>query len=256
MKHAIILGLVASAASMVAGAADDEWRFLVAPYVWFAGAEGKLTPAPGISPVDIDASAIDALRDTEASFMLLLQAQKEQHGVLVDVFYSDVLQQSETNSEYGAPYTASLENTMVTTGYTYEWYSSSQAIVNVVGGLRYWRVSTQLTLGQASQQQETLHNSESWVDPVVGLDAKFRPGASPVYLSGFFGVGGASGASDGFYDVSAHIGYALTDSIVASVGYRLFDVDYDHNSFVYDVRQEGWVIGLVWVLGTPRLSGQ
>lgn len=256
MKLAITLGLFASVLSISAGATDDEWHFLVAPYVWFAGAEGELTPAPGVSQVDVDVSAIDALRDTEASFMLLLEAQKQQQGVLFDVFYSDVLQQSQTNADYGAPYKASLKNTIVTAAYTHELYNSSQAMINVVGGLRYWKVDTQLTLGLASPERESIHNSESWVDPMVGVDIKFRPGDSPVYLSGFLGIGGASGASDSFYDLSGHIGYALTDSIIASVGYRLFDVEYDHDLFVYDVKQKGWVVGLVWVLGTPRLSGQ
>lgn len=253
MKRAITLGALAAVLSMSA-LADDEWHFLLAPYVWFAGAKGELTPAPGISAREVDVSAIEALQDTEASFMLLFQAQKQQHGVLFDVFYSDVLHESQSDVESGLRYDASLKNTMVTTGYTYEAYSASQAIINVVGGMRYWQVDTRLTLGLDSPQREISHNSESWVDPVVGVDAKFRLGDSPAYLSGFLGAGGASGGSDSFYDVSGHIGYPITDSIVASVGYRLFDVDYHRNSFVYDVRQEGWVLGLVWVVGAPRIG--
>jgi hypothetical protein len=122
-----------------------------------------------------------------------------------------------------------------------------------VGGLRYWSVDTRLTLSSGSPAQVTIHNSESWTDPILGADTKFRLGESPVFLSGFFGVGGASGGADHFYDLSGHIGYQLSGSLVASVGYRLFDVDYQHQAFVYDVRQQGWVLGLVWVLGTPRL---
>jgi hypothetical protein len=75
---AITLGVCMSTLSMRSGAADD-WQFLFAPYIWFAGAEGRLTPAPGVSPRDIDESAIDALKDTEASFMLLWQAKKQRH---------------------------------------------------------------------------------------------------------------------------------------------------------------------------------
>jgi hypothetical protein len=133
-------------------------------------------------------------------------------------------------------------------------YSSPQATISAVGGLRYWSVDTRLTLSKGSPEQVTIHNSESWADPILGVDTKFRLGDSPVYLSGLFGVGGASGGSDSFYDLSGHIGYQLSDSIVASVGYRLFDVDYEHNAFVYNVKQQGWVLGLVWVLGTPRLA--
>jgi hypothetical protein len=50
------------------------------------------------------------------------------------------------------------------------------------------------------------------------------------------------------------VGYAVTNSVVAAIGYRLFNVDYEHNAFVYDVKQQGWMLGLVWVFGTNRLS--
>jgi len=33
------------------------------------------------------------------------------------------------------------------------------------------------------------------------------------------------------------------------VGYRLFDVDYDHSGFVWDVQQEGLGVGLTWSFG-------
>jgi hypothetical protein len=253
MKRAITLGAVAAVLS-TSVLADDEWHYLLAPYVWFAGAEGELTPAPGIAARDVDVSAIEALRDTEASFMLLFQAQKQQHGVLFDVFYSDVLHESQTDAESGVRYNAALKNTMVTTGYSYEVYGASRAIINVVGGMRYWQVDTRLTLGPDSPQRESSRDAQSWLDPLVGVDAKFRLGESPAYLSGFLGAGGASGGSDRFYDVSGHVGYPITDSIVASVGYRLFDVDYRRNAFVYDVRQEGWVLGLVWIVGAPRMG--
>lgn len=253
MKRAITAGLLAALLSMSAGA-DDDWYFLLAPYVWFAGAKGELTPAPGISARDVDVSAIEALQDTEASFTLMFQAQKQRHGVLFDVFYSDVLQESSTDAEFAVRYKAALKNTMVTTGYSYELHNSPQSIINIVGGLRYWQVDTRLTLDLDSPQPQNNHNSESWVDPVVGVDTKIRLADSPVYLSGFFGVGGATGGADSFYDVSGHIGIPLTDSLIASLGYRLFDVEYDRNAFVYDIRQEGWVLGLVWILGDPRLG--
>ena len=253
MKQAITLGLVAYLLSLNVHAADD-WQFLLAPYMWFAGAKGDLTTAPDTAATSIDVSALEALRDTDASFMLLFEAKKRRHGVLLDVFYSDVLQDSQTSAAFGLAYKASLKNTMVTTGYTYEIYGSPHAIISVVGGLRYWKVDTRLTLGSGSPQRFSVNNSETWVDPIVGADVKFRPSNSPVCLSGFLGVGGATGGSDSFYDVSGHISYQLTNSMVASIGYRLFDVDYEDDSFIYDIKQQGWVIGLVWILGTPRLS--
>ena len=43
--------------------------------------------------------------------MLLFEAKKQRQGVLFDVFYSDVLQYSDTDAEYGLPYKAALIGT-------------------------------------------------------------------------------------------------------------------------------------------------
>jgi hypothetical protein len=45
-------------------------------------------------------------------------------------------------------------------------------------------------------------------------------------------------------------GYASLLYELRFVNDHLFDVDYKNDSFVYDVKQEGWLLGLVWVFGT------
>lgn len=236
--------------------AADDWHFLLAPYVWFAGAKGDLSTVPGQPATGIDISAIDALKGTEASFMLMFEAKKRRHGVLFDVFYSDVLQENQAMLQGGLSWKASLKETLITAGYTYEVYKTPQAVINAIGGLRYWGIDTsvQFRSGSGAAPHSSVHDSESWVDPLLGLDAKVRLGDSPAYLAGFLGAGGASAGSDGFYDLTATVGYQLTDSIVASIGYRLFDVDYKDDAFVYDVKQQGWLLGLVWIFGTNKLA--
>lgn len=255
MNHAITLICLVFLMSTNVQAADD-WHFLLAPYVWFAGAEGDLTAVPGQPATGIDVSAIDALEGTEASFMLMFEAKKRRHGFLFDVFYSDVLQENQTTAEGSLNWKASLQETLVTAGYTYELYKTPHAVINVIGGLRYWEVdnSLEFKFSSGSAQDVNVHNSEHWVDPLAGVDAKVRLGDSAAYLACFLGAGGASGGSDSFYDLTATVGYQLTDTIIASVGYRLFDVDYENDSFVYDVKQEGWLLGLVWVFGTNKLA--
>ena len=49
-----------------------------------------------------------------------------------------------------------------------------------------------------------------------------------------------------FYDLNLNLGYQWTDAIGTAVGYRLFDVDYDHKGFLWDVQQAGWGLGLAW----------
>lgn len=237
--------------------AADDWSALISPYIWFAGMEGDLSVIPDAAAAEIDVSATDALNGTEASFMLMFEAKKRRHGVLLDIFYSDVLQENSSIPPENFQWKASMKESLLTAGYTYELYSAENKVIDVIGGLRYWRIDTQFSTGDDHRQSgdTMVHNSESWLDPVVGIKAKHRLGQSRFYLASFMG-GGAGGGSDGFYDVTATVGYQFSDSVVAAIGYRLFDVDYEDNSFVYDVRQEGWLLGLVWILGTNRLASK
>jgi len=227
-----------------------DWRFRLTPYLWFAGVKGHLSTIPGQPTAPIDVSASDALDDTEESFMLMFEAKKRRHGFFVDVFYSDVRQKEELVPAIGLKLKATSKNTMVSAAYQYELYAAQQATVDVFGGLRYWDVDTKLAFagGLGALEGLSVQNSESWVDPLVGIKARTRLGASRFYLAGFLGGGGgASGGSENFYDTSVNVGYQCNDAISTSLGYRIFDVDYDHNSFVYDVKQEGWGLGLSWV---------
>ena len=48
------------------------------------------------------------------------------------------------------------------------------------------------------------------------------------------------------YEINANVGYQWTKSIGTTIGYRMFDVDYEKGGFLYDVRQQGWQLGLSW----------
>ena len=235
--------------------AADDWTFLVSPYLWFAGAKGDLSAISGAPPTTIDVSPNDALSGTEASSMLMLEASRRGHGVLVDWFYSDVLQEHQSYSASGLDWKASVQETLVTVSYTYELYREPHILIDAIGGLRYWKVGSTVTFESStgSPRDSDVHNPDSWVDPVVGVKAKVRWADSRFYLACFLGAG-AGGGADKFYDLTANIGYQVTDNLVAAIGYRLFDVDYDHNAFAYDVKQQGWMVGMVWILGTNKLA--
>lgn len=64
-----------------------------------------------------------------------------------------------------------------------------------------------------------------------------------IYLTGW-GLVGAGGA-DLDWDVAAAIGYRFSDTVSAVAGYRALAVDYSDDGFVFDVVQQGPILGLV-----------
>ena len=67
--------------------AEGDWNFKLSPYLWFAGVKGTVSTIPGAPSVPIEVSPSDALSDTEASLMLLFEAKKNRHGVLINLLY-------------------------------------------------------------------------------------------------------------------------------------------------------------------------
>lgn len=127
-------------------------------------------------------------------------------------------------------------------------YNKEQIVADVFGGVRYWKVDTILEFSAGSGALGGLHirNAESWVGPLIGIEGRTPLGNSNFYAVGWFAAGGFGVGSDNFYDVSANIGYQWNKSIGTTLGYRLFDVKYEEGTFFYDLKQEGWLLGLTW----------
>ncbi len=227
---------------------DSSWEFRLSPYAWFAGLEGDVANIPGLPVMPIDVSADDALEDTEASFMLMFEAKKNGQGFFMDVFYSDVQSEEalgEVNNNF-LVLNSTTKTTMVSGAYLYEVYNVEQSVVDVFAGVRYWNIDSHLSLIGGLGILPPGDHEESWVDPLIGIKGRTALGDTKFYIAGGASIGGFGVGSDLFYDLNANLGYQWSDSIGTTVGYRMYDLDYENDGFIYDVRQEGWIFGLTW----------
>jgi hypothetical protein len=48
------------------------------------------------------------------------------------------------------------------------------------------------------------------------------------------------------WDANINLGYQWTQGFSSTIGYRYLDVDYADDGFLYDVAQDGLVLGLSW----------
>lgn len=227
---------------------DDNWEFRLSPYGWFAGLEGDVASIPGLAAMPIDVSASDALEDTEASLMLMFEAKKNGKGFFMDIFYSDVQSEDaliEANDRR-LVLNSTTKTTMVSGAYLHEVYNKEQSVVDVFAGLRYWNIDSHLSLNWGLGILPPGDHEESWVDPIIGIKGRTSLGDTKFYVAGGASIGGFGVGSDLFYDLNANLGYQWSKSIGTSVGYRMYDLDYEKDGFIYDVRQEGWIIGLTW----------
>jgi hypothetical protein len=226
----------------VASAAD--WEFKLAPYLWFAGLEGDVATIPGVPSAPIDVSPSDAIQDTEAAVMLMFEARKARHGLFVDLIYTDVRSKEEVFPDLGISLRTVSKSTILSGAYQYRLVEGEGNNIDLMGGLRYWEVDSFLSF--TGPLQVSGRNKEDWVDPFIGLKGYYRFGSSKFYTSYGAAVGGFDAGSKLFYDLSLNLGYQWTDAIGTIIGYRLFNVDYDHKGFLWDVQQAGLGVGLAW----------
>jgi len=240
-----VLGVATLLAPATASAAD-EWQFQIVPYLWFAGVKGEGSTIPGapVAPIDIPAS--QATEDLEAAFMGVFEMKKGKQGAFVDVVYTDIQSDTTLAPNIGLFLTTTSKNTLVSVAYEYQVYKRERAFVDLFGGARYWEIDTKLEFGGGLGilAGRTVQNKEDWVDPMIGVKGRSALGGSKFFVSGALAAGGFGAGSDSFYDASAYVGYQFNKTVGALVGYRMFDVDYEDGSFLYDVRQEGWLLGV------------
>jgi opacity protein-like surface antigen len=111
----------------------------------------------------------------------------------------------------------------------------------VLGGDRVWHVSTDFEFGAGILPATRIKASRNWVDSVGGMRGKMAL-SQKMFLIGKFDLGG--GGSQFAWQVFGGAGYNLNPKITLIFGYRVLDVDYDKNNFVYDMNQRGPVMGV------------
>jgi len=228
---------------------DDGWRFRLTPYLWFAGLEGDVATIPGAPAAPIDISPSEALEDTETGLMLMLDAKRGRHGLFADLIYTDVQSDEELiPPPIGLTLRSTTETLILSLAYQYELHNQDGTVADLLLGARYWRMDSELKFGGGSGllAGTKLTNDDSWIDPMLGIKGRTPLGHSKFFVVGGAGLGGFGVGSDLFYELNANIGYQWSEAIGTTLGYRMFDVDYDDDGFLYDARQEGWQLGLTW----------
>jgi opacity protein-like surface antigen len=227
------------------------WTFSVAPYFWAAGLSGDVGVF-GLQPVDIDMSFGDIFDDLRFGGMVAGEAHNGTWGLFGDVIYVKTEADSSiTRTIAGVPVRlgASVETSSFTGTFMGEYrvLSNDAATVDLMAGIRVFSVDNDIDVTlSAGERVASLSGSDgaTWVDPIVGARARYNINPS-WYLTGWGMIGGFDASSKITWDVMGGVGYQWNDWLSLSAGYRALGVDYENDGFVYDVIQQGPILGAV-----------
>jgi hypothetical protein len=217
--------------------AESDWVFTAAPYLWLAGLNGDV--GAGGQEADIDLSISDVLQHFDLGFMGAGEARNGRFSIASDFMW--VKLSAERDLLVGdVDLTAETLTATGLGGYSLIYEDGGN--LDVVAGARLWSVSNTLDF---SALPNSFDDSETWVDPVVGL--KGRANISPnFFVTGWALAGGFDVSSKFMWDVMGSVGYEFNDTFSATAGYRGLGVDYRNDGFIYDVVQSGPILGFVF----------
>jgi hypothetical protein len=235
----------------VATAMDGEWHFLVAPYFWFSGVEGRVS-MKGIAEVPVDASFSDVWSNFDIGFLARFEGRKDRWGFGVDVNHinlgMDVAPEAPILGQ--RELVGDMRLTLLEGFGTYRVaWNDRGALLDVIVGVRFVGTSAQLKGEVGSTDLEsTTKQSLDWVDLMGGLRFSAPLGSkvafhgrtdvatscllsshtrcrSEVDFQGRTNVAGLG--SQISWNIQASLSVALGKRWSVGAGYRRFDVGYE-----------------------------
>ncbi|SLN09540.1 hypothetical protein PEL8287_00020 [Roseovarius litorisediminis] len=234
-----VIAATLTLATSAAWAEETGWSYELAPYLWGSGISGTSSVVSALPPANVDASFSDILENLDAGAMFFGSATKDRFGIMGDLQYVS-LSGAATGS--GGLLSGSVENKLLILSLGGEWIASrtDTSEVRLIGGVRHWDTETNIAL-TVGPSGGTASGSDQWWDAMVGARGRYNLNEKS-YLTGVALFGG--GGSDFMADVFAGYGYRLSERTSLVGGFRYLSVDRNDGGFVYDVEQQGVLLGV------------
>jgi len=241
----LVLALLAETPVRAQDAATSEsgvWEFQISPYAWFVSLDGKAATIRGLPAVDVDANFSDVWDNKNFGALTALEARRDRFGLKVDLIYLDLEASKGTPGPLFSGTDAEFKTFVSTVSGTYRPFVEGRTWLDILAGARIWVTDTEITLNSNVLPNLSADEKETWVDPIVGTRGTYDLG-SGFSLSGYGDIGGFGVSSDLTYQIYGGIGYRFKEWFSAELGYRVLDVDYDDDGFVYDLTMHGPIAG-------------
>jgi hypothetical protein len=232
--------------------------------MWAAGLDGDISPFRRGPTISVDKSFSDVLDALNFGGFVNIWGRYDRF-----VFSGDVMYVDTTDSHASGPLAAfqipglgvtippgadvkadvDTKEFMSTLQGGYRVVDTPDFTLDALGGARFWYISNDITVSASHPAigSVTASHRESfgWVDPVVGLRA-FIPVTEKLSFQAQADIGGFGAGSDFTWSALATLNYTFSDHFSASAGYRVLDVDYDHDGHVFGTRLSGPVLGMTY----------
>ena len=219
----------------------DQWHFQFTPYLWIVGISGRA----GLSPLAVDVNTGITESDIQLNFgfMGAFEARKNRIVILTDLQYSNLGTDRPSPGPLFSGATADFKTFILEpeVGYRIVDNPETESFFGIFGGIRYWRLKTDLTLNAGVLPGVTATRSRGWVDGVAGVRAKTHL-TSKFFLTGKADLGG--GGANFTHQLFGGGGFLVGKRYALIAAYRYLDVNYNKEGFLFDMALHGPLFGL------------
>jgi len=238
----VVLGVSgASAQSAAPPSSPEDWQFEVVPYLWGTGIDGPV--GVGNRTVDLDASFRNILSHLHFAAMGLVDARRDRFIVLTDAIYTDLRGHRATPGPLFSRVDPEQRLFILTPEAGYRLLDTGDSSLDVVGGIRYWHLKSELQFQAGLLPGFGVEGSRGWVDGIAGVRA--RKDLPRRWWASAYGDLGAGG-SNFTYQIVANAGLDIHEHYALDFGYRYLSVDYDNDGFLFDTAMKGPLFGFTF----------
>ena len=239
--RALIVFVVASSmlyasesSAQSASPSPASWEFEFVPYLWGSGIKGEV--GIGNRTADVDASFSNVLSHLHLALMGLTEVRRDRLVALTDLVYTDLRGHDATPGPLFSSVTPEQKLFFLTSEGGVRLTDTEGGALDVVGGIRFWRLRSELQFGAGVLPGVDMQASRNWVDGIVGVRAK-KAITSSWWASGYGDVG--AGGSDLTYQLAGTGGWDIDTRYGLLFGYRYLHVDYNSDGVLFDSAIKG-----------------
>lgn len=246
-----------------AGVDRADWAFQATGYLWATGLNGNISPFRRAPTLHVEKSFSDVMEDLNFGGFLNVWGRCDRFVLSGDMMYVDT-----TDSKAAGPLpalqipglpilpagaaidaTVDTQEFMATLQAGYRIVDADGFSLDALAGARFWYISNEVAVTAShpliGSVSATHKESFGWIDPVIGARAFFSL-TDKLSVQGQVDIGGFGAGSDLTWSALATLNYILTDTLSVSAGYKVLDVDYSDDGYVFDSQLSGPVMGLTY----------
>ena len=232
----------------------DEWQFVIAPYIWFAGLSGDISTRG--QEVEVDAGFGDIFDQLNFAFQIHGEAMKNRIFFFIDWTYINLSIDQDIEPQTPLPIGGSLDidvkNNLVDLAGGYRLTApNSPVYFDLYVGGRLWDVDIDQKIKFNNLPDQKVGQGKTWVDLIVG--ARIIAYLSESFLLtlksdiGGFDIGSSSKFS---WNIIGNIGWDTGwHGLTPFIGWRTLYVDYDDGSGADFFEYKIWMNGIQTGLG-------